>query len=77
MDILEPDGNPSAELTAKDYTPSGDLNNKEADLALVVQSASNAESFISAKQWGLLWRDADLLFQSPRPLTTFENTLTK
>ena len=43
-------------------------------LALVVQSAGQAEKFIQAKQWSLLWRDADLLFQSPRPMTVYENT---
>jgi hypothetical protein len=74
MDMLKPEGNPDAVLTAEDYSTSGELKTKEADLALVVQSASTAEAFISNKQWGLLWRDADLLFQSPRPLSTFENT---
>lgn len=73
-DILQPEGNPNAELTAQDYTSTGDLKTHDAELTLVVQSASQAEAWIANKQWNLLWRDADLLFQSPRPLTTFENT---
>src|SRR5579859_6657294 len=73
-DLLQPDGNPNAQLTSQDYTSSGELTSRDAELALVVQSASQAEAWIANKQWNLLWRDADLLFQSPRPLSTFENT---
>jgi hypothetical protein len=73
-ETLISDGNPDAALTAKDYDSQGNLKTKAADLALVCQSASTAEAFISSKQWGLMWRDADLLFQSPRPMSVFENT---
>ena len=41
---------------------------------LVTGAARKSESFITNKQWNLLWRDADLLAQSPRPLTVYENT---
>lgn len=68
------DGNPNATLTAVDFTKSGDLKTISGELALVVQSAAQAKAFISNKQWTLLWRDADLLYQSPRPLTVYENT---
>ena len=37
-------------------------------------AARKSESYITNKQWNLLWRDADLLAQSPRPLTVYENT---
>src|ERR1700677_675025 len=73
-EFLQSDGNPNATLVKEDYTASGDLKTKAADLALVVQSASNAETFIANKQWALLWRDSDLLYQSPRPLSVFENS---
>ena len=53
-------GNPSRDLTAQDYTSTGELRTTNAELALVVGSASQAENFISNKQYGLLWRDADL-----------------
>lgn len=72
--MLQSDGNPQAQLTQESFNSDGSLKTKADDLALVVQSAARAEEFISNKQWGLLWRDADMLFQSPRPMSTFENT---
>jgi hypothetical protein len=66
--------NVDRELTAADYKPTGELTNVSAEVALVVGCASNAEKFIQNKQYALLWRDADLLFQSPRPISVFENT---
>ena len=61
-------------LTEKDYGKDGLLTSRHADLTVVVGAARKAESYITNKQWNLLWRDADLLYQSPRPLTTYENT---
>lgn len=57
----------NADLTPKDYNKQGDLTNSTAEVNLVVGAASNAERFISDKQYSLLWRDSDLLMQSPRP----------
>lgn len=75
MAQIPADGNnANRELQVQDYKAGGELASKSAELALVVNSASQAEAFISNKQWGLLWRDADLLFQSPRPMSVFENT---
>jgi len=68
------DGNPHATLTPADSTVSGELKTTAGDLALVVGSAATAKAFIANRQWTLLWRDADLLYQSPRPLTVYENT---
>jgi hypothetical protein len=73
MSMVERDGN-ERELHAQDYTPSGDLKSTDAELALVVGATRKAEQFVSGKQWTLLWRDADLLYQSPRPMSTYENT---
>jgi len=68
MTIIQPDGaNANRDLQVTDYGANGNLKTKAAELALVVGSASKSENFLSSKQWGLLWRDADLLFQSPRP----------
>lgn len=72
--MLERDGNPNATLSVEDFTADGNLKNKAAELALVVGSANRAEQFIANKQWSLLWRDADLLYQSPRPMSVYENT---
>ena len=69
------DGDPNGSLTPQDFknNQTGDLPiNKE--LALVCRSAELAKAFIQNRQWTLLWRDADILFQSPRPMTVYENT---
>jgi hypothetical protein len=78
-DILQSDGNPHQRITAADFTPSGDitgtvLEKRSVELSLVTQSAQAARDFLLNKQWSLLWRDADLLFQAPRPMTVYENT---
>lgn len=73
-DILVPEGNPHETLNAQSFTATGDLKTPNAELSLVVQSAEAAKKFIANKQWTLLWRDADLLYQAPRPLTVYENT---
>jgi hypothetical protein len=71
---IVPDGNPNGLITAQDFTVQGELKTVDKDLALVVQSAAMAKAFIANKQWTLLWRDADLLYQSPRPMSVYENT---
>jgi hypothetical protein len=73
--LIKEDGQKGlSDLTPKDYNTQGDITNKEAEVNLVVGAASKAESFIQDKQYALLWRDSDLLFQSPRPMSTYENT---
>lgn len=67
------DGNANATLVPANFQAGGEIN-KDSELALVVQSAAKAKAFIANRQWTLLWRDADLLYQSPRPLTVYENT---
>lgn len=66
-------GNPDAKITTKDVSLEGIIA-PDKELSLVVQSANSAKSFLEKKQWTLLWRDADLLYQAPRPLTVYENT---
>lgn len=72
-DVMIPEGNPDAQIEVKDVALDGTLA-ADKELALVVQSANAAKAFIKNKQWTLLWRDADLLYQAPRPLTVYENT---
>src|ERR1700677_1139733 len=74
MSELIADGNIDANLVAADYKPSGELKTLQGELALCVGSAKAAEAFVQNKQWALLWRDADLLYQAPRPMTVYENT---
>lgn len=73
-DLTSGEGNPHATLSNEDYNSDGSLKTIANELALVVQSAQQAKAFLTNKQWSLLWRDADLLYQAPRPLTTYENT---
>ena len=74
MALLENDAKSGEDLKPSDYKPNGDLANVSAEVALVNGCAIKAEQYIQNKQYALLWRDADLLFQSPRPMTVFENT---
>lgn len=74
MALIEKTGNPYAVLEGQDFTDQGDTKDLSTDLALVVGCATKAEDWRSSKQWALLWRDADLLFQAPRPMSVFENT---
>jgi hypothetical protein len=75
---LQSDGNPNATMTGENFNKSGEIKEVNGDLSthlgIVVQSAQAARDFLLNKQWNLLWRDADLLFQAPRPLTVYENT---
>jgi len=70
---LVPSGT-AAPLQAADFTNTGELKTVSGELSLVVNSAQAARDFLTNKQWNLLWRDADLLFQAPRPMTIYENT---
>lgn len=74
MSLFEHSGNPDRMLKPEDYEAGGELASTGAELSLVVGSAKRAEDFISQKQYQLLWRDADMLFQNPRPFETFENS---
>ena len=75
MALLETDSQKGlSDLTPKDYNTQGDLTNKSAEVNLVIGAASKAESYLQNKQYALLWRDSDLLFQSPRPMSVYENT---
>jgi hypothetical protein len=70
---LESDGT-AAPLQTQDFTDKGELKTTSGELSLVVNSAQAARDYLNTKQWNLLWRDADLLFQAPRPMTVYENT---
>jgi hypothetical protein len=68
------DGNPNAPLVAADFNQAGDIKTVSGDLSLVTGCAQAARDYTTNNQWNMLWRDADLLFQSPRPLSVYENT---
>ncbi len=77
--MLDSETNLQKNLTKEDYDTSptaeaGELKTLDADLTLVTGAATRAEEYIAQKQWALLWRDSDLLYQSPRPMSVYENT---
>jgi hypothetical protein len=74
MALLQHDGNEHKVLEGTDFTSSGELKTREDTTALVVGFAEKSETWIASKQWNLMWRDADLLFQAPRPMSVVENT---
>jgi hypothetical protein len=74
VSLIPAQGNPNKVLVANDFTSQGELRTAEDTTALVVGCAVIDEAFIQSKQWALMWRDSDLLFQAPRPLQVFENT---
>ena len=74
MALLVQDGNPNKVLVADDFTASGETKTDGDSLALVVGCAVIDESWLQSKSWSLMWRDSDLLFQAPRPLSVFENS---
>ena len=75
MSLIQPDStNPNRDLVVTDYKSDGTLKNSDAEVSLVVGSASKAEAYIAGKQFALMWRDSDLLYNSPSPLSVFENT---
>src|SRR5208337_4204794 len=74
---LQGEGNASVTMNTENTTASGDIKpgvDSSVELSLVVRSAQSARDFLVNKQWNLLWRDADLLFQAPRPMTVYDNT---
>jgi hypothetical protein len=72
--LVVSDGNAQQHLTTDSVNKDGMMKTADLDLSLVVQSARMSKAFIANKQWTLLWRDADMLFQSPRPMSVYENT---
>lgn len=74
MALLPQDTNPHKVLEATDFNSQGNTKTIGDDLALVVGCAVIDEAWLSSKKWNTLWAESDLLYQSPRPLTTFEGS---
>jgi hypothetical protein len=47
-----------------------------AAVQLTIQDARRARTFLDGKQWNLHWREADVLYQSPRTNQSFEGSTT-
>jgi len=50
------------------------LYTDDAAVELTIQDARKARVFLDQKQWNLNWREADVLFQSPRTNQSFEGS---
>jgi hypothetical protein len=50
MALIPNDGNPDRHLNAEDFNKEGDLKTTDAELALVVGSATKVEAWLMAKQ---------------------------
>lgn len=46
----------------------------DAAVALTIQDARKARTYLDQKQWNLHWREADVLFQAPRTNQAFEGS---
>jgi hypothetical protein len=46
----------------------------DAAVQLTIQDARRARAWLDQKQWNLYWREADVLFQSPRTNQSFEGS---
>jgi hypothetical protein len=46
----------------------------DAAVQLTIQDAQKARVYLDQKQWNLHWREADVLFQSPRTNSSFEGS---
>lgn len=74
MAVLEQDGNKEKLLGRGSFDAAGNLLTAEDELAMVTQAWQEATAFIADEQYKLEWRDCDVLYQSPRPYSTWEGT---
>jgi hypothetical protein len=68
----------SAKIHKDDVTVNGPILGPEytddAAVQLTIQDYQSAKTYIDQKQWNLHWRECDVLYQSPRTYSTFENS---
>lgn len=79
MSVLAIEGNSSAQVTAAQVTVRDNRPAEVTDAAalqICVQDAASAEMWLAQEQWKLQWREADILYQSPRTVQMFENSST-
>ena len=76
---LVPEGNWSQPVFPPDVQTSTDPRlpakyTDQAALSIVVQDYQRASAWLENRRWPLQWTESDLLFQSPRALSTFEGS---
>jgi hypothetical protein len=60
-------------VPVKNVASDGSCDNLTA-LKIVLDDVRADETFINQKMWTLRWREIDALYQSPRPMSSWENT---
>lgn len=71
---IQPDVvNPNAKINIDHVHDAVDIEN-DAALQLVVQNTVNGEAWLQNNYWGLRWREADALYQSPPGINLWEGT---
>ena len=74
MAVITPDaGNPFGQIDPKTVRTSSDIDDIAA-LQICVQDAQRTESWQQNNFWGLRWREADALYQSPPGVIMWEGT---
>jgi hypothetical protein len=73
MNIERDNVNPHGKIDINEIHSPSDIENSAA-LQLCVQDAQNAEAWLQNNYWGLRWREADALYQSPPGINLWEGT---
>lgn len=74
MTTIAQEGKTDTRLTTESFDAMGVPIGVDAEVTLVVNAKKDAQQWLQSKKWILLWQDADILYQSPRPLSVWENT---
>lgn len=78
MSLLAQEGNPQSPLTPAEVQSQGAtlpaLIGDEGALKMILQDTQTAVAWLEQKQWPLAWRECDILYQSPRPLQTWDKS---
>ena len=74
MATIRQEGKTGQRFNAQAFNAAGTPTDLDAEVTLVVEAKREAQAWLQSKKWILLWQDADILYQSPRPLSVWENT---
>lgn len=65
--------NPQGQINIKDLRSPADIKDSAA-LQICVQDTQNTEKWLQSNYWQLRWREADVLYQAPPSVQTWEGT---
>lgn len=71
MDIIDQS---AARLEADQFSAEGKPLTDSDEVTLVKRFVEEADAYVNKEQWKTAWRESDILYQSPRPFSTFENS---